>query len=108
MLWLIGLLVAFTVLSFIAAIIASQIMAVVHGTTTQSELELEVKQSWYRPESWLGYHPMNQRVWDAMARHPALPGEVRGKQRTLRGIVVLQTVVVLTAMAFILVTAFLR
>lgn len=92
MLWLIGAVVAFTILSFAAAMIASQIMSVVHGTPVQAALEERCKQSWYRVESWMGYHPLNQRVWYAMINFPAMPPEALGKQRALRVICALQVV----------------
>jgi hypothetical protein len=108
MLWLIGAVGVFTVLGFVGAITASQIMAAVHGTSIQSDLEGEIKQSWNRVESWLGYHPMNHRVWQAMVQHPSLPSEVRGKQRVLLVILILQTVIVLAAMAGIIAITWLR
>ncbi|MBP6690326.1 MAG: hypothetical protein KA153_10065 [Hyphomonadaceae bacterium] len=89
---------AYTILGFVAAIITSQIMAIVYGTPVQTALEDSCKQSWYRPESFLGYHPLNHRTWFAMAHYQAMPPEALGKQRTLRIIVGLQTAVMVAAM----------
>lgn len=90
MLWVIGAVVAFTILSFAAAIIASQIMRLVHGTPVQAALEERCQQSWYRVESWMGYHPLNQRVGHAMINFPAMPPEALRQQRALRVICGLQ------------------
>lgn len=97
MLWFMGVIVLYTALSFAAATIASQIMAIVHGTTVQAALEERCKQSWYRIESLLGYHPLNHRAWFAIAGFPAMPPEAVGKQRALRVIVALQMLTLITA-----------
>jgi hypothetical protein len=89
---------AYTILGFAAAIITSQIMAIVHGTPVQAALEERCTQSWYRPESFLGYHPLNHRTWFAMVNYPAMPLEALSRQRTLRLIVGLQLGVVVAAM----------
>jgi hypothetical protein len=103
MLWIVGAIGVYTVLSFAAAIIASQIMAIVHGTPVQAALEERCRWSWYRIESWLGYHPLNHRAWFAMATFPAMPPEAVGKQRTLRIIVAAQ-VLAFAAAALAMVT----
>jgi len=65
-------------------------MAIVHGTSVQTALEERCKQSWYRPESFLGYHPLNHRAWYVMVTYPAMPPEALGKQRTLRVVFTVQ------------------
>jgi hypothetical protein len=87
-LWLIGGGIAvFTVLNFAAAILASQIMGIVHGTPAQAALEERCRQSSLRFERLLGYHPFNQGLWFAMVRHGAMPAQAQTKQRALRVIV---------------------
>lgn len=100
-----GGVLAYTVLGFAAAIITSQIMAIVHGTPVQAALEDRCQQSWYRVESFLGYHPLNHRVWFTMANHPAMPLEALSKQRTLRLIVGLQVAVLVATLVRMLATA---
>lgn len=102
-----GGMLAYTILGFVAAIITSQIMAIVHGTPVQAALENRCKQSWYRPESFLGYHPLNHRTWFAMVNYSAMPPEALGKQRTLRIIVGLQVATLVAAMVTMLVMAWL-
>jgi hypothetical protein len=91
-LWLIGGILAYTALGFAAAIVSSQIMAIVHGTPVEAALADRCKQSWHRLESFLGYHPLNHRTWFAMVSYRAMPPEALAKQRTLRVILALQLV----------------
>lgn len=102
MLWLIGGLGLYTLLSFRAAMIASEIMVIVHGTPAHAALEDRCKLSWYRPESFLGYHPLHHRLWFAMASFPAMPSEALAKQRELRVIFGIQTVTLIVGMAAII------
>jgi hypothetical protein len=73
-------------------------MAIVHGTPVQAALEDRCKWSWYRVESFLGYHPLNHRAWFAMVTFPAMPPKALGKQRTLRAIFALQVLTLGTGM----------
>lgn len=94
-------LLAYTVLSFVLAVKASGIMAALKGSEWETQLEeiTAPKASWRGVSSITGYNPLNQRLWWAIARLSDLPDGVRPKVKSLKTLLVVQSVVFIATVA---------